>query len=396
MKRYPFLRPELATPQEWLPLLDEVYEKGWFTNYGPLSQRLGHELTSYYAHQGYEFVMTSNATAGLTSCLLALKQHSSLASDAARTKVIMPGFTFPATMQAVLAAGLEPLLCDARADDCFIDEARLADLLKEHADTVCAVMPVRAYGFHKPFDSLLQLTLPYEIPVIVDAAAALPATDSGIFYGMDYAPGYFEVFSFHATKVFAVGEGGAICCPQSYVGPLKEAMNFGIKPDKSFYRGVNAKMDEFAAARGLALLVRFDDIIERKKAFLVRYNALFERIGRPDIVVMNRDLYSPYQSLPIFVKDNAFALLEELEKVNIGSRVYYTPSMSEGCVDADASAFPVSAMLSRSMLCLPVYSRYSDEELDDIMARFEQVLNRFSIGGLDAATTHVGSHYSHG
>jgi len=379
MTRYPFIRPELAKPSEWMPLLDEVYEKKWFTNYGPLAQTLSSELTARYAANDYQFLTTSNATAGLTSCLLALKQHSTVASDARRTKVIIPAFTFPATLQAVLAAGLEPVLCDVDAVDCFIDEQKLATLLNKHADDVCAVMPVRAYGYHKNFAALLKLTGTYDLPVIVDAAAALPASDSGIRYGVDYEAGYFEVFSFHATKVFAVGEGGGICCPDSYAQPLKEVMNFGMKPDKTFYRGLNAKMDEFTAARGVALLKRFDAIVSRKYEFLAAYQDMFKRLGRDDIKLLNQDIYSPYQSLPIFIEGKAYDLLAALEAVNIGSRVYYTPSMDDGCHNMTQENLPVSHMLSESVLCLPLYSDYNDAERDEIIGRIEDVLAHFNI-----------------
>jgi dTDP-4-amino-4,6-dideoxygalactose transaminase len=345
-----------------------------------MSQQLEQILTSRYAAEGFDFITTNNATSGLSACLLALREKNRASGNGAvRNKVVIPGFTFPATLQAVLAAGFEPIVCDVSMTDCFIDEKMLSEILAAQSGEIAALMPVRVYGFNKSMAGVLALADKYAIPVVVDAAAALPAGNDGIRYGASHEAGYFEVFSFHATKVFAIGEGGAICCPQAFKLLLRQVMNFGLKDYASFITGFNGKMDEFAAARGVAMADIYDDILAKKQTFVARYHRLFAELGHNSISLINPYIYAPHQSMPVYVADKASELQAACEAHGIGARIYYTPSMDKAIIGSDVGDAPVSHHLSQSVLCLPVYSRYTEAELDDIMNLLQQILSDFAV-----------------
>lgn len=98
--RFPFQRPELPAPHQWAPLLDTAYAAHRFSNHGPLALELEQRLAE---RVGRNVVLAANGTAAITAALLVLERKGA---------VILPSFTFPATLGAVLQAGLQPVLAD--------------------------------------------------------------------------------------------------------------------------------------------------------------------------------------------------------------------------------------------------------------------------------------------
>jgi dTDP-4-amino-4,6-dideoxygalactose transaminase len=238
----------MPPPAEWLPFLMESYATKRSSNFGPASQKLEDRLSSRFADGNRVFLLASSATTGLAAMLLALN---------IRGRVVLPAFTFPATMRAVQMAGCTPVLCDVDPVTWEMSVETLEPVLRQ--DRVAAVLPVRAFGFCRDYEPLVGPCAAAGIPVIVDSAAGF-----GGQIGSERSIGsqaIAEVFSFHATKVFGIGEGGAICVDQSLVDDVRSALNFGIAP-KATSRGLNGKLSEFAAAIGLAVLDSFDDFVQ--------------------------------------------------------------------------------------------------------------------------------------
>src|SRR5215211_3592130 len=98
--RYRFVRPTVPEPSAWLPYLEPAYRSAQFSNFGPVATRLEACLREAYAAPGREPVLVASATIGLTASLLAL---------GVRGPVAVPAFTFPATVQAIVAAGCAPI-----------------------------------------------------------------------------------------------------------------------------------------------------------------------------------------------------------------------------------------------------------------------------------------------
>ena len=74
-------------------------------------------------------------------------------------------------------------------------------------------MHVRPFGLVRDISPIRDVCIKHDLPLVIDAAAGLGAPSDGAHFGSDY--GEIEVFSLHATKVFAVGEGGFIGAPSS-------------------------------------------------------------------------------------------------------------------------------------------------------------------------------------
>lgn len=361
MVKFPFARPLLPPSAAWTPLLERPYAARWFSNFGPLSLALEERLAQRAARP---IVACASATAGLTAALLALNRPGI---------VLLPAFTFPATISAVLQAGLTPRLCDVDPGTWEISPATVAAAMCM-GEPVAAVLAVRPFGLCRDLRPLEEFCSQQELPLIVDAAAGLGgALPSGEALGCQ---GSMEVFSLHATKVFAVGEGGAIAADAHWLPRLRSALNFGLHGGELLGRGINGKMSEFEAAIGLAQDAQVDGHITLRRRGAAEYRRFFARYdawgqaadpGNP-----------PWQCYPVLAPDSgaATALVERAAACGVLLRRYYRPALHTVARYAAYATgpLPVSADLAARMLCLPLYSDMRPDEQVEILGHLEDAL----------------------
>lgn len=352
--RFPLVRPAVPPPGDWLPLLQESYDHGWFSNFGPVAGRLEGALAESFGEAGDEFVLTLSATAGLAACLIA---------KGIVGPVLTPAFTFPATAGAIRMAGAEPVLVDVSSATWACDAEKLEYALKRTG--AGAVVLVAPFGISQNFTRHVALCEMYGAAVIVDNAAGLgggPRERSGL------RGNALEVYSLHATKPLAVGEGGAIQADRDRAPALRSAINFGLAPgaDGLPTWGINGKMAEVSAAIGLAALAQYPVALGARRAQVRRYIELFDRFDR---VTIHRGVEdAPWQVFPCLLPSGACA--DDFEKttalLDLQIRRYYRPSLSEWGGIAAVDDCPISRDLSDRMVCLPVYSAIAEEEIEEM------------------------------
>ncbi len=352
----------MPAPEEWLPYLRESYAVKRFSNFGPASQELEERLLAKCGFEKRAFLLASSATSGLAAMLLALD---------IRGRVVLPAFTFPATLRAVQMAGCTPVLCDVDPATWEMTIETLEPALVE--GPVHAVVPVRAFGFCRDQEPLVRRCAADGIPVILDSAGAFGGQiDASRWVGSQAVA---EVFSFHATKVFGIGEGGAICVDQALAGDARSALNFGIAPQATG-RGLNGKLAEFPAAIGLALLERFDDYVRHRRALAARY---LEKLSHyPEFRLPCRTGNSVWQCFPALLSDDLDAgeFVRLALRQGLELRRYYHPVLSLAGEQESAAGVPLatSAELAARMICLPIYSDMSLREQDEVIACVEEIL----------------------
>jgi len=347
----------MPAPAEWLPFLRASYQANRFTNFGPANRLLEERLTERFGMRGRTLVLASSATSGLAAMLLAL---------GVRGRVAIPAFTFPATLRAVEMAGCTPVVCDVDQVTWEMTPATLEQALA--AGRVDAVMPVRAFGLGRDHAALARRCEEAGIAMIVDAAAGFGGKlASGEWLG---GQGTAEVFSFHATKVFGIGEGGAIALDEALADDVRSALNFGIGP-KAIGRGLNGKLNEFAAAVGLAMLERFAELVARRREVAARYLEELEQSG----VTLPACFGDPvWQCFPVLLPEHADAedFVRRARERDIELRRYYHPALTA----SGAASLETSLRLAAKMVCLPVYSDMSGAEQDEVIACVEEILKR--------------------
>ena len=228
----------------------QVLDNQWLTNMGPMSLELEERIASMLGVK--HCICVCNATIGLELLQRALNLKG---------EVIIPSFTFIATAHSLRWQRIDPVFCDVRMEDHLIDPTKIEALITPRTS---AIMAVPIWGQPCDYTALQAIADKHGLKLIFDSAHAF-----GCKSGDQYLGGFgdAEVFSFHATKVFSTGEGGAITTNSDELAEKLQLMrNFGFTNyDKTEHIGTNAKMSEFAAAYGLVHLDELDSIIEQNK-----------------------------------------------------------------------------------------------------------------------------------
>ncbi len=139
-----------------------------------------------------------------TSCTHATEMAALLIDTKPGDEIIMPSFTFVSTADAFVLRGGTPVFVDIRPDTMNIDETRIEDAITEHTK---AIVPVHYAGIACEMDTIMDIAKRHGLKVIEDAAQGIMADYKGKPLG---AMGDFGCFSFHETKNFSMGEGGAL------------------------------------------------------------------------------------------------------------------------------------------------------------------------------------------
>ena len=166
-----------------------------------------------------------------TSCTHATELAALLADIRSGDEVIMPSYTFVSTADAFVLRGATPVFVDIRPDTMNIDETLIEDAITEHTK---AIVPVHYAGVGCEMDVIMDIAGRHNLMVIEDAAQGIMSTYKGQALG---AIGDMGCFSFHETKNFSMGEGGALLMKDSRF--IEDAEIFREKgTDRSkFFRG---------------------------------------------------------------------------------------------------------------------------------------------------------------
>jgi dTDP-4-amino-4,6-dideoxygalactose transaminase len=362
--RFPFARPYLPPPEAWLGQLETSYAQHWFTNGGPLVQRLERALAERDAASGREAAVAASATTGLVGALLAL---------GIRGPVALPAFTFPASAHAVELAGGVPVLCDVDERTWELSPHAAAAAVRDHG--CVAIMHVRAFGLCRDLSAIEDVAACARVPLVVDSAAAFGGTDAaGVAPGR---AGDAEVFSFHATKVFAAGEGGAVVAATELAATVRHTMNFSLDGSEVTGRGLNGKMSELTAAVALAMLERLDEHVARRARLVA---ALLEAANASGLAFETPHAPGrpPWQGLPLLLASAGARgrALDALQRAGVEARPYYAPGLHRTRAFAGRAAGPLTVTdeLSKRVLCLPVYSNLDPAERDQLTGAVHDAL----------------------
>ena len=350
----PLLVPELPTFESLKPYLRRIDAERWYSNFGPLVVDLEHRLAHTFVADGISdvrVITVGNATAGLELALRALNLP-------ANSPVLVPAFTFVATATAVLSAGLTPIVADVDTNTWLLTP-EIAMKALSRAD-VRAVIPVCAFGCPQPAEGWSAFRRRTGIPVVIDAAAA---------FGNQREPGpTCAVFSMHATKPLASGEGGFIVTrSREFADDVRQMSNFGInlmRPDlapigSSTMIGTNAKLSEYHAAVGLASLDAWAHNARRRRELYASYRAEIEAIA---------GLNSSWQEAPIdCVRSTCAFLLKSrsardrteasLATRGVATRRWYSPTVDRHPAFARITHLPtpVAHDICDRLLGVPFY-----------------------------------------
>lgn len=273
--RIPFIKPDLPSSIEMGQLYDAIVDSNWFTNFGPMERKLSAQIAEYVG-PGIHATTVSNATSGLMLAVAALMGKA----PTERRKVLLPSFTFAAGPEALIWCGLEPVFVDIDSDTLQPNFQDAQDYVAAHYTELAGILFCNIFGVGDPdITKWEELAKQYQLSLIIDSAAGF-----GSKYVDDYnlgSKGDCEIFSFHATKPFGVGEGGAITSKSAeLIARLRTMENFGFNAERQVQDiGMNAKLQEINAAIGLWQMERLAPMLTLRQRILTTYSNKLKPLG---------------------------------------------------------------------------------------------------------------------
>lgn len=361
-----FQAPVLPSLREVEPFFADAVAARWYSNGGPCVTRLERECADYLGLE-HPAVAVNNATSGL---MVALRACLGV-PEGSRRLVAVPSFTFVASVNAVVWAGFEPVFVDIDPDDWQVSESSMARL-ETLRGSLAGVLQCSTFGVAPTPARRRSLAAAAEalgVPVVVDSAAGFGAVDdAGRPLGDQ---GDAEVFSFHATKPFAIGEGGLVTSRSADVlRSVAQLTNFGFDRSREVRgpAGINAKLPELSAAVGLAVLQRFDDVLTRRRRAAAW---LRDALRDSEVAFQVGASGSAYQFVPIALPapEARERLLRAAADAQIEVRVYFDPPMHRlppfaGCRAVDD--LHVTESLSERIVGLPMANDIGPASLERI------------------------------
>ena len=270
-----------------------------------------------------------------TSCTHATELAALLADIKPGDEVIMPAYTFVSTADAFVLRGAVPVFVDIRPDTMNIDEKLIEAAI---TDKTKAIVPVHYAGVACEMDTIMEIADKYHLMVIEDAAQGIMSTYKGKALG---TIGDFGCFSFHETKNYSMGEGGALLIrDEKYVEEAEIIREKGTNRSK-YYRGqidkytwVNYGSSYLPSDMNAAYLYAQLEIAEEmNNARLALWNRYYENLkllaeaGKIDLPVVPQGCVHNAHMFYIKAKDieERTALIAHLKENEILSVFHYIP-----------------------------------------------------------------------
>jgi dTDP-4-amino-4,6-dideoxygalactose transaminase len=362
----PLMRPQLPTRQQLEPYLREIDENRWYTNFGPLIQRLEERLADHFGIPKTKAAIVANGTTALSAALIAVGAKPG-------TKCLLPSWTFVASASAVWAANLEPHFVDVDPGTLQPDPAAL----RERSDlaNVGAVMIVSPFG--SPVDTAVwdQFSADTGIPVIIDGAASFDTVASMPSARVGTSP---MMISLHATKVFGIGEGGLVLSTsESTIHRVRQVCNFGIwGSSEGQVLGYNGKVSEYHGVVGLAALEAWP---ARRVQLESRTQRYVDELKRLDGVKLLPGYGEGWVSTycTVYVPGNIFAIADRMQYMGIETRRWWQDGVHALAAYRrfTRDELPVTADITAHTLSLPFYHDITDEEIARVVGCLESALH---------------------
>lgn len=365
--RYPLVDPNPPRLSEHLDVLTRVEQSGIYSNNGPELRAFEAEATDrLFGGQG-ACLGVANATLGL---MLAIRQAMGRERGTGKL-ALMPAFTFAATAQAAEWSGLTPLLADIDPDDWSMCAAAEERLLQKHAGQIAVVVPYATFGNAIDLDRYAWMMRRHQVGVVVDAAASLGTIDTD---GQGFGAGapFPIVYSLHATKTFAVAEGGLIHCGDpTLIDELRAMANFGFAGSRSAAMpGINAKMSELVAAMARLKLAQLDDVAARRAEIEASYRQTLDGMTLQAVEGARRALQFMPALLPDQIDRDRF--VAALAADGIGCGTYFSPHLGQQPWIRDhavVGSTPAADRVADRIVSLPISDRMTAADAHHIAAR---------------------------
>lgn len=324
-----------------------------------------------------------------TSCTHALEMSALLLEIRPGDEVIMPSFTFVSTANAFVLRGARPVFVDVRPDTLNLDERQVETAITERAR---AIVPVHYAGIGCQMDALTGIARRHNLSIVEDNAHGLFGRFRGQYLGTF---GALATLSFHETKNFTCGEGGALLINDPAMIERAEILREKGTDRSRFFRGEVDKytwvdvgssyvLSDILAAYLLAQLERRERVQQTRAAIFRRYAeglADLEQAGLLRLPVVPEECDLAYHLFYLLLPslEERDALLRYLKEQNILAVFHYVPlhlspmGRHFGYTEKDC---PVTQDVSQRLVRLPFYNDLTETDQSRVIKQVRAFFHR--------------------
>jgi dTDP-4-amino-4,6-dideoxygalactose transaminase len=286
----------------------------------------------------------------------------------------MPSFTFIAVTQAAQWNRYRPWFIDIDPHTWQTSPDAAREILEDHRDHIAGIVLPNALGVGSPhIDEWERLSQEWDLPIVIDSAAG---------FGSKYADstplgsrGSCEIFSFHSTKPFGIGEGGAlVSLSRPLIETTHDFQNFGFNESKICYTlGLNGKMSEIAASIGRRQLEDFDSRLnDRGETFKIYREALSDAGMSFQPNAENSSHFCA--SICAETHEQKLNIRESLTAHRVQSRDYYNPPLHLhdyfrlNPTQAKVGTLKATEQVCSRIISLPIHDQMDPENRDRVIS----------------------------
>jgi dTDP-4-amino-4,6-dideoxygalactose transaminase len=343
-------------------IFKKLFKSNSYTNHGIYLEEFESKLEKFCGVNNA--VCVTNATIGLIMLLEALEISG---------EIILPNFSFIATLQSVKWANIKPKFIDVDFQTHHLDIDTLESSINNKTK---GILNVNLWGGYSNIEKLNNIVKKYDLKLAHDSAQSF-GSNSDCESIFDHP----HVFSFHATKILSSGEGGCIVTNDNNLADVLRNIrsSYGVRTSKSVYRTSNGRMSEAQAAIGLYNL---NNISKYKKNNKSQFKLYKRHLNQKFIEIYDPKFTSDsnFQYLTCVINDNApftrNKLINILNLYGIYPRTYFAYSLSENypLYINRKDKYPNTKKLNEKILQLPIGSNINKEDILNIT----NVINSFT------------------
>jgi dTDP-4-amino-4,6-dideoxygalactose transaminase len=376
--RIPFNRPFIAGKE--LFYIAQAVTSGKIAGDGHFTKACAELMEREY---GIEKVLMT------PSCTAALEMAAMLCDLGPGDEVILPSYTFVSTANAVARLGARPVFVDIRSDTLNLDEELIEAAITPRTK---AILPVHYAGVSCEMDRIMEIAKKHNLLVIEDAAQGVNASYKGRPLG---SIGQLGCYSFHETKNYICGEGGALCINDREKIERAEIIREKGTNRSRFFRGMVDKYtwvdigssyvpSEISSAFLFGQLELRDSIAQRRKEIFQCYERKLAHLEDEELARLPRvppECQSNYHIFYLLLADleTRTNLIAHLKQQGILAVFHYVPLHTApvgeqyGYREGD---LPVTEDLSQRLLRLPIYYELTEAEQMEVIGEVKKFLTR--------------------
>ena len=324
--------------------VNECLDDVWISGSGKFVTAFENEFAKYI---GVKHAMSvCNGTVALHLALLALDIKVG-------DEIIVPTFTYIASVNAIKYCNAEPVFVDSVCETWQLDPS---EIRKKITVKTKAIIVPHLYGSSAEMNEICAIAKEFKLKIVEDAAEAFGTKYHGKHVG---AFGEVATFSFFGNKTITCGEGGMVTTNDDHIADLvRRLKGQGLAKNREYYHdliGYNYRMTNVTAAIGLAQLEKADEIIKKKRNLADLYRKEFANYSNAEFYPELKNIFNSYWMCSVLFKDETTknAAREALKQSGVETRPLFYPVHLMPPYQPNNQKFAVAQDISQRGINLP-------------------------------------------